>query len=181
MNIFILSTDIDKCAEYHVDKHVTKMILEAAQMLATTVWVDKLIGYVPRKLDSAELAIIRAEMVMLPSIGERTFLRYKAAHLNHPCSIWARTSYDNYQWLQVYANALNEEAQYRGYKPHASCAEVNSMPEPFRLKSIGLTPFAQAMPDEYKSDDAVTAYRTYYKNDKADIATWKRRQQPEWF
>ena len=27
-----------------------------------------------------------------------------------------------------------------------------------------LTPFAQAMPDEYKDDDVVKAYRSYYKS-----------------
>ena len=30
MNLFYLDEDLDKCAEYHVDKHVNKMILEAA-------------------------------------------------------------------------------------------------------------------------------------------------------
>lgn len=181
MNLFILDYDLDRNAEYHIDKHVGKMQLEAAQMLATTVWIDKLLGYVPRALEKDELAIVKAAMAELPPIDEREFLRYKAAHINHPCTIWMRESFDNFEWTQVYVNALNEESQWRGNKPHASCIEVNRMPEPFRLKSIGLTPFAQAMPDEYKSDDAVTAYRTYYRNDKDDIATWKRRGQPEWF
>jgi len=181
MNLFILDYDLDRNAEYHIDKHVGKMQLEAAQMLATTVWIDKLLGYIPRGLEKAELAVVKEAMAELPPIDERDFLRYKAAHINHPCTIWMRQSFDNFEWTQVYVNALNEESQWRGNKPHASCIEVNRMPEPFRLKSIGLTPFAQAMPDEYKSDDVVTAYRTYYKNDKADIATWKRRQQPEWF
>ena len=31
----------------------------------------------------------------------------------------------------------------------------------------GITTPAQAMPDEYKHDDAVVAYRTYYREDKA--------------
>ncbi len=33
MNIFILDLDVKKCAQYHVDKHVVKMILETAQLL----------------------------------------------------------------------------------------------------------------------------------------------------
>ena len=32
------------------------------------------------------------------------------------------------------------------------------------LPEIGLTPYAQAMPDEYKNDDAVVAYRRYYES-----------------
>ena len=41
-----------------------------------------------------------------------------------------------------------------------------------------MTPFAQAMPDEYKDDDAVVAYRRYYKSKdniryrKTDVPTW---------
>lgn len=33
MNIFVLDLDITKCAEYHCDKHVVKMILETTQLL----------------------------------------------------------------------------------------------------------------------------------------------------
>lgn len=35
MNIFILSLDPHKAAQYHADQHVNKMILESAQMLST--------------------------------------------------------------------------------------------------------------------------------------------------
>ena len=44
------------------------------------------------------------------------------------------------------------------------------------------TPFAQAMPDEYKDNDVVKAYRSYYKSKqyskggvryvRADVPTW---------
>ena len=33
MNIFYLDSNPQKCAEYHCDKHVVKMILESAQLL----------------------------------------------------------------------------------------------------------------------------------------------------
>lgn len=36
MNIFILDTEPTTAAHLHCDKHVVKMILEAAQMLSTT-------------------------------------------------------------------------------------------------------------------------------------------------
>ena len=49
MNIFILDEDLDKCAEYHVDKHIVKMPLEAGQMLCTVHWTHKYAGYVPQK------------------------------------------------------------------------------------------------------------------------------------
>jgi len=44
------------------------------------------------------------------------------------------------------------------------------------------SPFAQAMPDEYKNEDAVTAYRTYYINDKQRFAKWERGvDAPDWW
>jgi hypothetical protein len=35
MNLFFLDTDPKKCAEYHCDKHVVKMLLELVQLLYT--------------------------------------------------------------------------------------------------------------------------------------------------
>jgi len=38
------------------------------------------------------------------------------------------------------------------------------------------------MPDEYKHEDAVEAYRAYYMGDKAAIAEWNwGRSAPDWF
>ena len=47
-----------------------------------------------------------------------------------------------------------------------------------------ITPFAQAMPDEYKNQCAVTAYKDYYWKDKRvniDVRWKKKRSQPEWW
>lgn len=33
MNIFYLDKDIQKCVEYHCDKHVVKLIIEELQLL----------------------------------------------------------------------------------------------------------------------------------------------------
>tara|TARA_R110000737_G_C14249644_1_gene426385 strand:+ start:360 stop:569 length:210 start_codon:yes stop_codon:yes gene_type:complete len=50
------------------------------------------------------------------------------------------------------------------------------------MPEIGLTPFAQAMPDEYKREDVVEAYRAYYMGDKAAIAEWNwGTPAPDWF
>jgi hypothetical protein len=48
------------------------------------------------------------------------------------------------------------------------------------LPSGSLTPFAQAMPEEYKDADPIIAYRNYYKGAKINIASWKLREAPEW-
>ena len=177
MNIFILDNDIDKCAQYHVDKHIVKMPLEAAQMLCTTHWIDKYIGYVPRKLTKEELKLLREKKKNEP----RDF-PYLPTMENHPCSIWARTSLDNYEWLYCYAMALNEEYGYRYAKSHKSVhSVVLTLPDPLSIPRNGLTPFAQAMPDKLKGQDAVAAYRRFYHADKATFATWKHRSKPHWW
>ena len=175
MNIFILDNDITKCAEYHVDKHVVKMCLESAQLLCTAHWIAKHIGYTPRKLD-------REEMITLRGLTTREIrdFPYLPNHFNHPCSIWVRKSLDNYEWLYCLALSLNDEYGYRyGGKTHKSIEVVLKLPD-IDLPSKGLTPFAQAMPDEYKNEDAVIAYRNYYNQDKKHLLSWKYRRTSEW-
>tara|TARA_X000001382_G_scaffold127132_1_gene114600 strand:+ start:1337 stop:1891 length:555 start_codon:yes stop_codon:yes gene_type:complete len=176
MNIFILDNDINKCAENHVDKHVVKMPLESAQMLCTVHWIQKFIGYTPRKINSDELAILREAKKITP----RPY-PYLPAMPNHPCTIWVRESLDNYEWLYVLALALNDEYGYRyGGKSHKSIEQVVLKLPEIDLPRKGLTPFAQAMPDEYKNEDAVVAYREYYNNDKYNLFSWKGREVPKW-
>ena len=49
------------------------------------------------------------------------------------------------------------------------------------LPDIGLTPFAQAMPEKYKDANAVVAYRNYYIGEKSKIAVWKHSTPPCWW
>ncbi len=151
MNIFILDKEVEKCAEYHCDKHVIKMILESAQMLSAVV---RLNGH---------------------DIG------YKLTHKNHPCTIWARESLSNYNWLVRLTRLLNYEYRYRYDKDinHKSYDLVKTLPIP-DLPDIGLTPFAQAMPEQYKNKNAVKAYRDYYINEKSSFLTWTKRKKPKW-
>jgi hypothetical protein len=152
MNIFVLDKNIDACAKAHNDKHAVKMILESTQMLCTTV---NLTG------------------------GESP---YRTAHKNHPCTVWARESLSNWRWLRDLTLALNDEYKYRYNKSvdHKSAAIAKSLQEP-DIPDVGLTPFAQAMPDQYKNSDPVKAYRDYYMGEKQHIATWTNRQKPGWY
>lgn len=175
MNIFILDRDLDKCAEYHIDKHVVKMPLEAAQMLCTTHWIDTYLGYVPRKLWKEELAILR-------KCKHPENVTYAVAMANHPCTIWTRSSLDNYEWLFCYALALNEEYGFRYGKSHKSVyAVANSLPNILHIPRDGLTQFVQAMPESCKRADPVEAYRFFYHKDKAPFASWKYREKPYWW
>jgi hypothetical protein len=151
MNIFVLDTDIKKCAEYTCDKHVVKMILESAQMLSTACRVSG--------IDAG----------------------YKSTHKNRPCSIWVRNSLDNWKWLRSLVIELNREwkKRFKHTRNHKSYDVVMSLPTP-PFKSIGLTPFAQVMPDKYKHKDAIKAYRDYYMGEKRKIAKW-RNGKPYWY
>jgi hypothetical protein len=68
-------------------------------------------------------------------------------------------------------------------KHHKSGELVHDLAHtPHGMPEIGLTPFAQAMPLEYKRSCAVEAYRAYYMGDKAEIAAWDwGRPTPDWF
>jgi hypothetical protein len=175
MNIFILSENIDKCAEYHVDKHIVKMPLESAQMLCTTHWIQKYIGYTPRAINKEEREILKEAKKTEPRP-----IPYLPTMENHPCTIWARQSLDNYEWLYCLSLALNDEYGYRYGKSHKSVDEVILKLPEINLPRIGLTPFAQAMPDYCKMDNAVDAYRKYYHDEKDHIWGWRDRDMPGW-
>ena len=152
MNIFILDEDVETCARYHCDQHVVKMILESAQLLCTA---------------------LNKKGIDTP---------YRSTHQKHPCVLWVEESYDNFQWLASLAIALNDEYHYRYQKgqDHASMNVVREVLQ-HRFESKGLTPFAQAMPDEYKcATDPVAAYRAFYLGEKMGFAKWTRRPAPAW-
>lgn len=153
MNIFFLHLIPSICAIYHVDKHVVKMILETAQLLCT--------------------AHLLSDSDYTPP--------YKLTHKNHPCAKWVRESLENYNWLVQLGKELCKEYTYRYKKIHKTQRiieelEINLPP----LPEIGFTTPAQAMPDIYKDNDVVSAYRTYYYFEKFDLHSWKNREEPEW-
>lgn len=159
MNIFYLDSDITKCAQYHIDKHVNKMILESGQLLASAI-----------HLADPELA------KTIPDL-------YRLTHKNHPCAIWVRQSINHYLYLMDLMEALNVECQHRYVhrKTHTTLAKLRDWPFP-ALPDVGFTEPPKCMPDDLKAiPSTVEAYRAYYKRDKLSIATWTRREPPDWF
>lgn len=150
MNIFVLDLDPKKCAQYHCNSHVSKMNVESAQIMCTVL---SELGY--------EVA-------------------YKPTHAKHPCTLWAKESLSNYLWLRELSLELHLEFQYRYGKTHKSGLVIEQLPIPTNLPDIGLTPFAQAMPEILRDKDAVQAYRDYYRFCKTDLLKYKRREQPYW-
>ena len=164
MNIFILDESPELCARYHVNKHVVKMILETAQLMSTAVRVS-LIEESNKKLTT------------MPELGI-----YKTTHTKHPCSLWTKESLDNFLWLAELGKALGKEYTFRYGKEHRSIEVIKRCVGLKHVITKGkITKFAQAMPDKYKCENAVNAYRAYYIGDKAKIAEWKNRPEPEWW
>lgn len=156
MNIFVLDTDIVKCAQYHVDKHCVKMILETTQLLNN--------------------ALIANDKNYQPV--------YRQTHKNHPCSLWTAASRSNFDWLVELGLALSSEYTYRYGKTHKCESIIRSFKigdSRLEIPDEGLTTFAKCMPDAYKVDDPIQSYRNYYKADKAYIAKWSKRETPTWW
>jgi hypothetical protein len=153
MNVFFLDRDVKKCARYHCDAHVVKMLLEYAQLLSTAV--------------------------RLSGIDEG----YKPTHVNHPAAIWVRESISHWNWLKRLALALEDEWRYRyehgSGDTHKSADVIRKLPTPV-LNDIPWCDPPQAMPQAYRCDDVVEAYREYYRRDKSRFATWTRRLRPKW-
>lgn len=165
MNIFYLSNDQRLCAQYHVDKHCVKMILEYAQLLSTAHRV------LDEQLD--------------PEIASKI---YKLTHKNHPSAIWVRQCASNYRWLYELWLELLDEYTYRYGKQHASGRLIGYLAQlPKNISTLELfTEPTPAMPDDVKiPGDSIASYRNYYKIKKRHIASWKGkingRDVPEWY
>ena len=167
MNIFVLDNDPVKAAQAMDCVRVPKMVTESAQMMASAL----------RYHGATD------EQMPLTKSGTP----YKGGYAHHPCTIWAGDSRANFIWLARHAIALCEEYTKRFGKHHACQDPIIDMYcicglIPF-TNSRFLTPFAQAMPDEYKNYDAVKAYRAYYhsKADSKGGVHYRHTSPPDWW
>ena len=151
MNIFYLHKDPVEAAKLQYNKHVVKMILESAQMLCTA----------------------HHEIM-----GDDADVPYKRAHVNHPSTIWARRSAQNYVWLYDHFVALAQEYKKRYGKDHLSYTKCEPYLRflPGGLPYTGFTQPPQAMPDEYKDECSLQAYWNYYIGEKKHIANTNKEK-----
>lgn len=105
---------------------------------------------------------------------------YKPTHAKHPCTLWAGSNLTNYGWLVKHGLALCEEYTHRYGKRHKCQDIIESLAIPPDHLPVGITPFAQCMPDECKHIDPIMAYRQYYHT-KAAFAKWTKRAAPHWW
>tara|TARA_Y100000593_G_C4302514_1_gene334117 strand:+ start:1577 stop:2071 length:495 start_codon:yes stop_codon:yes gene_type:complete len=163
MNLFYLDQNPKINAQYHCDKHVVKMILETAQMLSTSHYVNKNKGY------------------------HALHKLYKPCFFHHPTTQWVCHTSGNYNYAYKLLKYLLEEYTSRYHKNHRTEALLEPLGVlPTFIEQSDFYDPPQCMPDEYKksrtSDDfTVRAYRHYYIGEKKRFAKWKYTKVPEWF
>ena len=167
MNIFCIDKDPIQSAKWLCDQHCNKMVLESAQMVANC--------FSEEVLESA------------PKTKKGTTRKY--SYWKHPCSIWARETLGNLDWLLRHSLAMEVERLDRGFNPHFSVEFLE-----WALDNIErsvcpegeLTEFAIAISEDMKCRKVtgfdtlhrVVQYQLYYRYDKR-FATWKRNK-PAW-
>lgn len=167
MQIFFLSRDPRRAAQYACDKHAVNQPKESLQIIST-VWY-----------------------VLYPSQWKiyfaRGWLLRPWTNPKHPVVLWAMDTTGNYVWLLNHFGAQLEEYTARYNKVHAyqTCYNniVTMMPDP-SFERDDFEPMKlefQAIPVELKQEDAVQAYRAFYRRDKARFAKWAHSDPPEWW
>ena len=154
MNIFFLDKNPTLAAEYQCDKHVVKMILETTQMVCT--------AYQARHGIKKDL--------------------YKPAFPHHPMTKWVGETYGNFNWALTHLVALGIEYTLRYNKFH-KCLYISEKlymkySEWKKWDGEFTTP-PLCMPEQYKHDNFVEAYRNYYIGDKKRFAKYKNSKRTD--
>jgi single-stranded DNA-specific DHH superfamily exonuclease len=169
MNIFYIDHNPYLAASSMADKHISKMIVESAQMLSTA----------HRVLDGQPYTHISKKGRKIKRYNHPLFDHrlYQSAYVNHPCNVWIRESYENYIWLYDHFAALCREYELRFDKTHKTDLELHVRLSfaPNNIPRKKMTKVAQAMPNEYKNNDPIVAYRNFYISKK--FLTLKDKQR----
>lgn len=169
LNFFFLDRDPKKCARYHGDKHLNKMILEYAQIASTVFWKIAPVA----TATAANAAVV-----------------YKATHTKHPIVKWASSSVAHLSAVIELGLALGEERSSRlvlarklgkrWASQHSSVQVLkflkHNLPpkECFEYEDMWMDP-PLCMPEclRNKGADAVDCYRLYYSGHKVQLTNLK--------
>ena len=187
MNIFHLDNNLEESAKAHCDQHVRKMLIEYTQILCMNYRYH--VGTPGKLYLERKKKIVFADHPYV--IPEDEITDYNPfiyivpkAHINHPSTIWARTSLSNTMWLLELTKQVSNEWTYRYKKPHRTQKILQryiDLLHNYDIPDIGLTKLTLAMPEEYFDDDPVKAYRNFYIFEKTKFAKWEKgRPAPIW-
>lgn len=185
MNIFTLDNDPITAAQSHCDKHVVKMIVEAAQMLSMAHrMLDGFQATEARTLKSGKVKTVKLWKHIEADLDK---VLYQATHANHPSNVWTRQTRENYKWHYQLFCALCDEYTYRYGKVHATDIKLRSIlgQFPSKLQDGPLTAFPLAMksnPECMDANDPVGSYRKFYQTKQVRFKMrWTKREVPVWF
>ena len=174
MNIFVVHKDPITAARMLPDKHVTKMILESAQMLS--------IVFSAHYWNIGEVMKVNGE----------PFKTAKGAFKKHPCTIWAAENTNNCAWLIQHGLGLCDEFNIRYGHQHNLTKSLFNTKKLFHRETgevitcfERVTKFARAMPEYLKYDntiDDVDAYRQYLNTKEWVYYNYLRKpeRRPNW-
>ena len=109
---------------------------------------------------------------------------YRESYKNHPSTKWVRTNLYHYTWLWSLFSNLGKEFESRYNKSHTTIIKLRDRlrTPPRLIKQTEFVQPPQCMPDIYKQESSVDAYRAYYMGEKANFATWKSPSViPSWW
>ena len=157
LNLYALHANPFVAGTMQHDVHTRKMFLESTQMGAT----------VCRELGFNDDDLIKYNIVT------KAGTPYKSTHAKHPCVLGILESPANRGWFINHLIMMSAECQARFKKKYACTMPAMGIARLFDDYNLVAdwedhTPFAQAMPEEYRNEDAVQAYRDYYLGDKME-------------
>jgi len=189
MNLFFLDRDPVTAASLYCDEHLGKIRLEAAQMLSTAYHLSPHVN-----VEEKDSGLHDKKGEPIYKYFVQGYRIYNKAFVNHPTSVWVRSSHHNFMWTLEHLKALQKIWVATGNNGDITDIMITSFSRTnflLRLPS-GMTDVPLAMYDsvkvKYKPKEplsiAVQAYRDYmcakiFKNNKRP--TWTINNTPEWY
>jgi hypothetical protein len=167
MNVFWLDRSVDRAASAVDDSRVVKLCTEAAQCVAAGLRIrarDPLSPLSVGRVDSAGV--------------------YEAYNIDNALPHWCALSRSHMLAVWHMTQALNDEyvRRWDDADKHGSwAAAVDWFDLVAEVPDHGWHAPPLYMPDEYKGDDFVEAYRRYYVQEKGSDVTFERTDRPEWW
>jgi len=176
MNIFVTNDDPVLAARDLCDQHVrSKMQIEGAIMLAHAF---------PQEL---------LDHPSTPRTQSGKPRKAGKGYAKHQCSIWARETKSNFEWLVDHTLEMFTERMYRwpGSKEHFTKTFImwckDNVHNIITTQTV-LTPYAVAINEScncrklpgFNQLNVIEQYRAYIINDK-EFATWTLRNKPTWY
>ncbi len=204
MNIFYTDRNAKKCARNHCKVHANKMITEYSQILSTNTRYFKSLetrtGYIKRRVAIDEslgrakaLRLLKRTIMYVPEFDTIEYHHgipilvnstiFQATHINHPCTVWARESQANYNWLlqllcELHILYLQNKDVFHG--SHRVLFTIYDSP-PTIPTGIAFRKPPRCMPVEFWKDTVEESYKVFLQYKYDDWQSRPRRIKVEFY